>query len=148
MQVSSLTRYNIAPHSSNFGMLVACMQLQLRTSLYACPSTPKQPLFQYSIDMTSVHELVAGDQGESGSQAEVCSLGLAPRPLLLCYTVYWAEAPFKQGTSCSSNLGLAEMEHNVHLLLHHLICRQAAALGFTLSHSLLPCFLHFACHLG
>ncbi len=102
---------------------------------------PKQPLFQYSIDMTSGHELVAGNLGEQGSQAEVCSLGLAPRPLLLCYTVYWGEAPFKQGISCSSSLGLAEMEHNVHLLPHQLICRQGAAVG--VSHSHRRCFYGF-----
>ncbi len=55
-------------------------------------------LFQYSIDLPTMHQLLAGDLGEQRSQAEVCSLGPAPRPLLLCYTVYWGEACFKQGT--------------------------------------------------
>ena len=65
-------------------------------------------LFQYSIDMTMGHELVAGDLGEQGSQAEVCSFGLAPKPLLFIYTGYWGEAPFKQGTKYSSSLCLLE----------------------------------------
>jgi len=58
--------------------------------------------------MTMGHELVAGDLGEQGSQAEVCSLGLAPRPFVFIYTGYWGEAPFKQGTQYSSSLRLLE----------------------------------------
>ena len=104
------------------------------------PCTAKA-LFLYSIVAPTVHELVAGDLGEQGSQTEVCSFGVAPRPFLLCYTVYWSEGPFKQGISIFPSLRLAEMEYNVHLLPHHLICRQGAAVGVSHSHNY--CFYGF-----
>ncbi len=94
-----------------------------------------EPLFQYSTDVSMVDQLLAGDQGEKGSQAEVCSLGLAPRPFLFVCTLYWSEAPFKQGTSYSSSLRLAGMEYSVHLLPHHRTRRQGAAVGVPDSHS-------------